>query len=255
MRCCLSTATVLCCAALACAPVTTLRDPGAVQRATPLHEAALRQLRRGMSLRDAYALLRACGVTHLNNPLHAYIEPSPGAPTPMPTPRGLHALTGDHLGALLLFEDGAYVRALSLGDRAFPEVHGVRVWDSEGVQRLRFLVLSSQVGFGEPATLELVGTELPAQRYDLTALALVHEGLRQPLLLGRDLGSQDGLDLGVYLTARSGAGQPWAAAYMLHWQEQQLRIERASDAQREQAAHCSCHEDWLTGQERYPFAG
>lgn len=238
---------------LGCAPLAALPDPGPVQRATPLHDAALQHLRPGMGLREVHGLLRACGVSHLTNPLHSYIERGPGS---LAEPgRGVHALTGDHVGALLLFEDGHYERSLPMDDRTFPQVHGVRIWDLAGAPELGFLVLSRHNRLGQRGTLELRSEQGRAERYDVTSLVLTHDGLQQPLFIGRDLGTQDDLDLGIYFTARDDAGAPWDSGYLLRRRDGVLHLERATSTQRDQAEMCSCYTDWLAGTDRFPFAG
>jgi len=225
----------------ACAPGPTLRPLDPVGPALARDASALAP---GISLVEAYRQLRASGVTNLNNPLDSYIEGDPDD-------RGYFALTGDQLDRLLIFVDGRLWRGQPIAPTHHARVHGLRVQHGAGGTTVGFVVVSTAIAFGEPASLQLVEPGAATVRYDLTLLALENEGVRDPLFVGRDLGLAGGIAYQTYFTARRADGQLWPRGYLLDVVDGRLVIEEASARTAADVQLCACYQAWRAG-ERAP---
>jgi len=223
--------------ALACAQTANLRPLDPVGPALGDDTVALEP---GTSLVDVYRLLRAVGVTNLNNPLDSYIESAGDG-------RGYFALTGDQLPELLVFADGRLWRRLPMAVTHWAYVHGVRFHSAQANSDIAFVVVSRAIRYGEPASLQLVAPEALTARYDLTLLALENEGVRDPLFIGRDLGMTDGVPFKAYFTARHSDGGPWSRGYMLDASGWRVKLEEASPQATAEVERCTCYQKWRDG--------
>ncbi|MBN2359746.1 MAG: hypothetical protein JXR83_09855 [Deltaproteobacteria bacterium] len=231
------------CIALACAPGTVARPLDPVGSAIAIDAV---ELAPGTPLVDAFHRLRAAGVTNLNNPLESYIESGRDG-------RGYFALTGDQLDRLLIFVDGRFWRGQPIAPTHHACVHGVRVWRIAARAEVGFVVLSRGTAYGAPAGLQLVTPGGETARYDLTLLALENEGLRDPLLVGRDLGPAAGIDHQVFFTARRADNRLWPRGYLLGVVDGRLVIEEASARDEAEVRLCSCYQAWRDGMAAAPF--
>jgi hypothetical protein len=218
--------------------------PSAVRR--PLEpigwtlRAGAADLAPGTALVDAFRQLRAAGVTNLSNPLTSFVESARDG-------RGYFALAGDQLDQLLIFVDGRFWRGQPIARTLRAQVHGVRLRSASARPDIAFVVVSRVTAYGEPAGLQLVAPGVATMRYDLTLLALENEGLRDPLFIGRDLGTADGIAYKAYFTARRADGAVWPRAYLLDAAADRLLLEPAPAQAVAEAQLCSCYQAWRDG--------